>query len=668
MTLMRSVLLLLVAVSIYGCKKNESTEAHHETAPDCTLVVEPARPLVIQSGSHRLSVFERDRYFRTYHFPGLYPAEQNAELHALGALPGRGTGPNFSAADNPLTQPSSVETVERILERWQQYSQAAQKEFPGLVYAMAGRGMPRGWGPAEYVESDDVDSTMKVGKTLAVAPEYYTDAAGLIVDWMQAIREVSGLPPLYYSAVNEPDSSWKLSEDRVGTFISYQRALAKVLKQQWPELKLTGPCTAWGYPKADFSRWENGWEGRFIDEAGDTVDAYDFHFYSKGYWAFTDDDRGWSPALQQDSPSLFASRRSGVGTVWDFGRLDAFLDMLASRHLLRWGGEAPAVIVSEFGRQGISKQLGPWENDFKYLLYMNTVVRMWMTFFDRPEIELTVPFILPQSDLGYGSMRGQAMYTRPGYPEDTSLVATPFVPFYGFFKGLKGTRVASHWEDASGYPGVQTLSLCEGKRLYVLIHNANPFGTEVTMGIRIPGTSQLVSSQSIRWDGPLPQRVDHAPQGRLIIGEMKVAPSQVGGLTTFSMHGEETLLLTWTVPDQESDAQALTRSWVYTPIALQKLEPGEWLELDVPEEVVSGDGAKQLVLGVARESGFEKGLNVEGGDGESWRRQVDLSSTQGITNYHDTVSVLLPASAVGSVRVALEEGGIISSAKWVIDR
>ncbi|MDP0496569.1 MAG: hypothetical protein Q7Q73_10210 [Verrucomicrobiota bacterium JB024] len=641
-------------------------EEPQPSAAEWTLVVEPSRALIIEAGSHRIGDFNREMYFRTYHFPGLYAEARNAELREIGALPGRGTGPSFSIPGNPLIDTEAQARVERILEQWCMYAERANRDFPGLPYAMAGSKMPKPWTAGQAVEEDDVDATMKIPNTLALDPRYYKDGAGLVSEWIDKIDETGGEAPVYYSAINEPDSGWKCSGDRIGSFIDYHLALAKVMREDHPQLKLTGPCTAWGYPTGDFSRWEDGWEGQFIDKAGNTVGAYDFHFYSKGYWAFVEEDRGWNPKLQQESPSLIASRRTGVGTVWEFGRLDAFLDMLASRHLSRWGGEPPSVIVSEFGRQGITQQLGPWENDFKHLLYMNTVVRMWMTFFQRPEVELTVPFILPESDLGYGSLRGQALYTRPGYPKDTLLVATPFVRFYKFLKDLDGVRVQSGWEGNSAPEAISTLSLRDGNRLRVLVHNGNAFGTESSLTIRIPENAKLLSADSIRWEGPLPERVDSAPEGCLVIGAAQSEPVQDGELTEFTMRGEETMILTWELDSTSPSLPPVTESWTYSPLFLQRLEPMETLVLEVPAAMKSSVGSLALVLGLAREDGFGGAVVVS--DGGEWQQQIDLSSTLGVTDYHDTLSISLPDSVRDTLYISLEDGGIVSSAKWVVSR
>lgn len=630
--------------------------------PQFLLRIEPGTRLEVESGSHRIGDFERDRYFRTYFFPGMLGREVNDKLKALRAPPGRGTGPGFGMAGDPLTDEAAREEMRMVVERWAGFARAAEAQFPGLAYAMAGSGesWPKPW-LISATGGGAADPSMSAhAAKRGLQPAYYGAAAEALSAWLGAIRDTNGLMPVYYSVINEPDASY---ED-VTAFIAYHRAVAERLAKDFPQVKMTGPCTAWGYPKADFSRWESGWEGRFIDEAGDTVGAYDFHFYSKGYWAFVEGSEGWNPAMQQDHPSLFEVQRTGVGTVWDFGRLPAFLDMVATRHLARWGGEPPAVIVSEFGRQGIHRQKGPWENEFKSLLYMNTVVRMWMTFFGRPEVELSVPFILPRSGGNNDETRGQTLYNRPGFPADPALKPTPFVRFYETFKDLAGTRVAWQWEHPAEAPeGVFVLALRDGSKLRVLLHNGRAFGGDLAAGIALPREARLLGAGSIRWEGPLPDRVDPSPEGRLVFDQRVGSWRRAGGIFSSVLAGEETQVLTFDLGGLPEPATVRTVRWTFAPVGRGVLPPGEFLDLGAPP---AADGARvRLRLGLARDGGFLGGVRVDTGGG--WVVDVPHGSSLGVTDYHGFVTFDWPSEAAGPARVSLPDGGRVTSAVWEVE-
>lgn len=626
------------------------------------LRVAPDTRLEIESGPHRVGEFERERYFRTYQFPGLYGADVNKELKELGAPPGRGIGPGFGMEDDPLKDEAARQEMERVFGRWTGSSLAAAAQFPGLTYAMAGGGesWPKPWlRSARGGQAADPSMSAHAAKR-GLEPQYFGAAADAVADWLRRITAAGGLVPSFYSVINEPDASY---ED-IGAFIAYHRTMAARLAQEFPGLRMTGPCTAWGYPGADFARWDSGWEGRFIDEAGDTVRAYDFHFYSKGYWAFIEESEGWDPAMQQDNPSLHAVQRTGVGTVWDFGRLSAFLDMVATRHLARWGGEPPAVIVSEFGRQGIHRQKGPWENEFKSLLYINTVVRMWMTFFARPEVELTVPFILPRSGGINDETRGQALYNRPGFPADDSLKATPFVRFYQTFTELAGTRVDAQWENPAEAPdGVFSLALREGGKLRVLLHNGRAFGNDFPVGLAVPAGAKLVEARSIRWEGLLPERIDPAPEGRLVFDDRAGAWQGDGGGFVSVLRGEETQLLTFDLGALPAPAKVRRIRWEYAPVGRGILAPGEFTDLGPPP--ATEGGVLRLRLGLARDGGFLGGVQVDTGGG--WVVDVPHGESVGVKDYHGTLTFPWPAGGQGPARLALPDGGRLTSAVWEVE-
>jgi len=637
--------------------------ALHSAGPQQLLVIDPDTRLEIESGPHRAGLFERERYFRTYQFPGVYGAHVNDELKALGAPPGRGIGPGFNVDTNPLMDAAARDEMEKIFRRWTEFSLAAKAEFPGLSYAMAGNGQswPRPWLlTASGGRAVDPSMSAHAAKR-GLQPRYFGAAADTVADWLGRVKLAGGLMPSYYSVINEPDASY---ED-IGAFIAYHRRMAARLAEDFPEVKMTGPCTAWGYPKTDFSRWDSGWEGRFIDEAGDTVGAYDFHFYSKGYWAFVEASEGWEPAMQQDHPSLFAVQRTGVGTIWDFGRLPAFLDMVATRHLARWGGEPPAVIVSEFGRQGIHRQKGPWENEFKSLLYMNTVVRMWMTFFGRPEVELSVPFILPRSGGPDDATRGQALYNRPGFPADETFKPTPFVRFHAAFKDLAGTRVSTRWDNpAEMQEAVFSLALRDGGKLRVLLHNGRAFGTDFPMGISLPSGARLVEARSIRWEGPLPEPIDPSPQGQLVFDDRAESWRRESDVFSSDLAGEETQLLTFDLSALPGSSKIATVRWFYAPVGRGNSAPGAFLDIGPPPSAAPG-GQLRLRLGLARDGGFLSGVMVDTGGG----RVVDVphGTSVGVKDFHGTLTFDWPPEACGPARVSLPDGARLTSAVWEVE-
>lgn len=657
------LLIIVQATLLCGCVPREPPE----DVP--VLRIKPAERLELEMGPHRKGTFKHEQYFRTYHFPGLYESAFNRELVELGAKPGRGTGPRMRTPGDPASDPRSEEMVQSELARWQGFAIQARADFPDLSYAMAGTStqFPVPWLAREDEQEVDADATMAVATARAVAPAHHEDAARLLVRWMKSIEEVGGRIPGYFSVINEPDAQWQPPGDRLHSFIAYHRDMARVVKEHFPGVRITGPCTAWGYPRSDFRRWNDSWEGVFIDEAGDTVDEYDFHFYSKGFWAFIPESRGWDPDQQQDHPSLHAVRRTGIGTIWEFGRIEAYLDMVAARHLVRWGEPVPGVIVSEFGRQGIHPQLGPWENDFKAFLYMTTVTRMWMAFFDRPEVRLTVPFILPRSDEGHAPQRGQAMYTRPGAPQDPTPAPTSFISFYRFFSTLRGERIVHVWADTVEAPdGISAMTLRNKDEVLLLVHNGRAFGDTYTFRIEFPAASPLIQARSFRWEGPLPERMDPAPAGRLVFGEAAARASSDHRSVTVTLEGEETALLSFEathLPPPQM-IRRITAMPTRHPVTL--MAAGETISLD-PPATIPADAKVFLRVGIAADRGFSGALQLESGGGE--RLQLDLSDTDGVTDYHALRRLSIPPRfLVDPLRIGLVNEGRITSLTWEIEQ
>jgi hypothetical protein len=659
------VFLAIALVFTSGCKLEQNSEKLGPKGVP-TLTINPTILSSVQSGPHEISKFDRERYFRIYQFPGCFGTEINKEFKALEAPPGRGLGPGFGMEGNPLVDPVAAEEMSRVIKRWDGFAKVAQADFPSLAYAMAGS--PQGW-PKPWLVSSSATAGQGVEATMRAAaaqkglqPSYFGAAADLIAEWLTSVRSCGGLLPTYYSVINEPDASY----DQIPAFIAYHRTVAAKLKESAPEVLMTGPCTAWGYPGKDFRRWDEGWEGKFIDEAGDTIGAYDFHFYSKGYWAFIEASQGWKPDLQQDNPSLFAVQKTGVGTIWEFGRLQAFLDMLATRHLARWAGEPPAVIVSEFGHQGIHPQKGPWENEFKSLLYMNTVVRMWMTFFGRPEVKLTVPFITPRAGKTDDAKRGQTLYNRPGFPQDDKLEPTPFIRFYEFFRGFNGARVVAGWKDPEQTPeGFFSLALRDGNKLRVLLHNGRDFGSKFEAALALPAEATLLEARSLRWEGPLPARVDPQPQGRLVFSDRVSEWSGASDVFDMTLQGEETLLLVFDLgalppPDQGQNVQ-----WQFASVPVGKTPNGESMAIAPPRNVPARAKVR-LRLGVARDGGFPSGITLllAGLPPQTVAHPFSV----GVTDYHGCLDIeITPEALSDGVCVALPDGGRLTSAVWEVE-
>ena len=475
------------------------------------LTVEADARLALVNGPHVAAEITRDRYFRLYHFPGMFDDTLAAELRALRVAPARGTGPYLKDKGGDAGRLAWTEDAAASADRYAELYRRAALHHPGATHAIAGGSYPTCQPMAKPgAANQTTDATMHVSYNRAVAPADFAANTDLIATWFDRLAAAGGSKPRYFSPFNEPDVSWKTGTDLAVTHADFARAVALRLRAAHPDVLVSGPSSSWPYPGENWRRWQpDGWERAFIERIGDVAGAYDFHFYTKEFWAYGAESPGHRPELRQPTPNLHASLWSAHHQLLDFGKGEALLDLTQSLHLAKWGRPSPPVIISEFGRQGLTPQLGSWANDYLSYLYGTTVTRLWMMFMDRPEIALTVPFILPVSDAGYGPKRGQALYTRPGAPEDMTPHVTPLRDFIGFFRDLEGERVPASWTglDPRQAVGVFTIAARRGDTLFVLLHNAA--AQALAFDLRLPaGASPLGGTlQRMRWEGPVP--ADH---------------------------------------------------------------------------------------------------------------------------------------------------------------
>lgn len=604
---------------------------------------------IIEDGPFEKSELERDRYFRTYGSLGGPSDARFAELEKIGAEPGRATFRFFLEPDpdpDRLFTPESVEAS--ITQRELHYRRAAERA-PHLEHALAHGPYlawmrPEGGGdsPRDGLEDWELQARGNILRS-----DLFEPVAEVIVDWYTQKKEWGGHFPIYYTVQNEPVGNWN-----VDTFSRYSRIVAARMAEAHPDIHVAGPCSAWPYPQADWARW-HGWERPFIEQAGQAMNAYDLHFYSKGHWSLP--RNAYWQARRVESPFLYANQKQGNTTVWDFGRLDAYLDLWNAHHLKTWGGVTKPMIVSEFGRQTIYPQFGPWINDFWPWLYMTTVTRMWMTLMDRPEVRLTIPFILAEADRGHSPMRGQALYTRLNPDDPNELTVTRFRDFYAFFRDFQGVRIPFdfHLGDMP-VDRIRALPLRAENTLFVLLHNAAGslndhvrvhVDTVVGEGIQPP---QRVGVKRLRYEGPLPKPEDNekpAP-GTLLIADTDAYEFLNGPEVVLT--GEEIVILRLEFDDDTLAAPTARQREIrhYSEDTLADFVAGRVAETHVvlPDPLPAGLRAVHVHLGLARDGGFNQNPRVAFNN--TPLPAIDLQHTQGIAEYLAPSMVEIPLEAV----------------------
>ncbi len=656
-----------------------------------TLLVEPGLRREIKLGTFTMAELDRDRYFRSYHMPGLFSEERDRDLASIGATPGRGTGLYLSydkqhTYDDPVggqvgksggnqerpqrsdfSENDFQSLVKHETSKWIGVYQQAAARFSDLKHALA-------------LNAAFPEAMRRDGKRGILAPDKYAEFSSHVVNFFSELKSAGASIPAWFTTLNEPGADWGGEE-----FAEYSSVMAKAMAAAHPEIKVAGPCSAWPYPLGDWKRWDS-FERPFIEKAGKDVGAYDLHLYSKGYWAYTD-ERLMSDPLhkKQDNPSLHATQRAGVGTVWDYGRADGLLDLFAAHHRRVWKEDPKPMIISEFGRQGIEPQLGPWQNDFKPWLYMTTVTRLWMTFMERPEVELAVPFITGESCRDYGAKRGQAVYNRPSAPDDTGVQPTRFPEFYQFFRDLEGARVQTKWTGRGG-AGVRDISsraFLDGSTLYILLHNGNgyPDGkqrvkVDIATGDDAQGNKITVKQAGIKrllWEGPVP--ADHTSPN--LEGALRIDTDyrEINPLEPLELAGEETALVRLQLSAAPVQ-QTVTESVDYANETL--LEPGADGACAMTIDLPSRDGKlvqANLWLSLARDGGFASNPIVKL-NGKTLSG-VDVTFSKGIKDFHRPVEIPLDPALLQStneLQVVFDQGDLrggnprVVTAKMVTSR
>ncbi|QHI68372.1 hypothetical protein [Tichowtungia aerotolerans] len=652
----------------------EVIEAASSTVPNgvrmLTAKVDPLTEVSIQVGPHQRSVLERERYFVVYHPPGHYSDERAAELKSINVLPARGTGPYYPTFGLPEHHDEGADE-KSVNQSWVKRYLRAKERYGKTPHALAGGMLGPEINASQHKSSakkSGTEATMQVKYSKAIRSDAYDKAAQKLLSWVRTLRAAGASMPTWYTAINEPDASWKGTENPNVDHARYTRHLAKVFAAAEPEIKIAGPCSSWPYPQPNWARWrDDGTEKAFIDIAGDVVGTYDFHFYSKGYWA---DDR--KPKLRQPHPSLVLGQYNGNQNVWDYGRMEAYLDLIAAYHQHRWKTPPKEVIISEFGRQAVMPQLGPWENEFKEWLYMTTVNRIWMGLIDRAEVSLAVPFILAESDHNYGPKRGQTMYTRPNAPEDLSLKRTRFFDFYGFYDQLHGTRVATSVQGAKPNEDcLRTLSFRAGRMLYIWLHNPSAIaGEPVGVALDISGaTRNDFKKARIRrmfWDGPIPKRhSDSDVEGTLRI-DRQFEPFDLS--SPLVLQGEETVILEVPLSDLAGHERVQSvRQTFFAENVMVDLEDKSTAHTDVVLPALDSVQKVSIHFGLARDQGFDNDLRLVINGHPAGI--LDLSSSKGIAAFHRRMTVDVAPSILkaGSNRVEIVseiplQGG---TPKWV---
>ncbi|NQU43348.1 hypothetical protein HQ520_08680, partial [bacterium] len=257
---------------------------------------------------------------------------------------------------------------------------------------------------------------------------------------------------------------------------------------------------------------------------------------------------------------------------------------------------------------------------------------------------------------GYAPQRGQAIYTRPGAPEDLSLEVTRFRDFYRFFRELAGDRVpVSVSGDSGASRDLLVRPFLDGRVLYVLVHNRRGFplyparfSLGLEMGQDAEGRPVRVERTEIKrlfYEGDIPEPHDDLEvAGRLQI-DMESEYVDLGDLAEIDLRGEETCLVRVHLSGEPARRDRVTEVSSYSTDTLLEIEPGKaiCLKIVVPEWYGELSSAA-LHLGLARDGGFASNPKVAVNGKQL--NGVDMSWSVGVKDFHTVEAIPVPVTAL----------------------
>ncbi|WP_297089707.1 hypothetical protein [uncultured Draconibacterium sp.] len=594
------------------------------------VVIYPNQQKELRSGEFVKNRLDRSKYFTTM---GTLTGTRYTDSKWEMMKPTRCLGPHLTAIDKNYKKKNLIEkkVKEVTLDRVKSFEEGFRSN-QDFKWAIAGISKTY---PSWMRESGDVYD--------AVKNNYFELAALQVNAWLDELESNNVPLPTWFTVQNEPKQSWNITD--IGEF---HRVMANSIQKKHKEVHVFGPCWAWTFPGKDLSDWQKFYAD-FIAATQNALSGYDLHTYSKGYWAYDSINYKGNRndmTKKQNHPSLFKGMYNGNETVYDFGTLESQLNMLqAVQNTLYDVGPKP-VIISEYGRQSITPQFGPWENDFKFFLYMTTVIRQMMLYMDVPEVQLAVPFILAHSDYGYAPNRGQAVYNLQNDPDNKNHTSTPFLQFYEYFKDVNGERL--YFEEKTAQKTFSNYEVIrDGKFIYLLAHYGKTIGEfTLDLDVTIEGIDAdditATGIKRLKWEGEYPEpHNSENVSGKLIIDSNY---QSLASLNDINISGEETIIVRIELNSDTEPSSKMVEEAYYAKGYLAKVQKNTPYEMKFSLKEASANALKCFVdIALAVDEGMNDSPEFTF-NGEVLGKILDHRHTRGITKYNAVERVELPVS------------------------
>ncbi len=612
------------------------------------IMIYPHKLRELKSGDFTKNRLDRSKYFSTMGMPG---GTRFKDPKWEMMKPTRTVGPHLKILDKDYEYEFAIQKkIEKgILDRLKWYQKGFESN-QGFKWATAGITVTY---PAWMRESGDMH--------LPVKNNYFENAAIQVNAWLSTLKSYDIPLPTWFTVHNEPTQSWNIRD-----IAKFHRIMAKSIEEKHEDVKVFGPCWAWTFPGQDLSVWQKFYVD-FIAATENTLSGYDMHTYSKGYWAYDSINYKGNRndmTKKQNHPSLFEGMYNGNENVYDFGTLESQLNMVQAVQNTLYNTGLKPVIVSEYGRQSITPQLGPWQNDFKFFLYMTTVIRQMMLYMDLPEVELAVPFIVAYSGAGYAPDRGQAVYNLQNDPNNRKHSATPFLQFYDYFKDVSGERL--HYEVESSEKTFSEYQVFkDANSIYLMAHYGKSVGEyildlDVTLDQVNTDDIASIGIKRLKWEGEYPEFHNNKNFSGSLVIDSKY--QSIPSLNDIRIEGEEMVIVRIKLKSPDQPVTKMVEEAFYARSYLNKVPkntPHE-IKFDLPG---AAKNAQKCYVDVA--IAVEDGMNdspLFTFNGKSLGKILNHRHTVGIKHYNSVERVELPVSLLkqGENTLIIEFGKSVS--------
>jgi hypothetical protein len=384
--------------------------------------------------------------------------------------PSRATVEFENMAEDPL-RPSYVDPAEfaslNPVFDWR--AAWARTIAPKHKYVMSGAG--HGRYPAYMCWDPVLTSGIKtVSNNLAHAEA--------IVNILAQLESRNGLMPRWFEVMNEStiqaNYGWHWDADAWDKLSEFHAAVGDAVDASVysNSVKVAGPTDAYPYRDSsagDFSQWVN-FNRKFIQQAGDRMDAYAFHAYE------TMDANSLGSNSFDDQFNLFQ--------IWHQGRLPAFVDLWQNEHHLIHGGTLPFVF-SEYGL--LENEVNDPENAYYELRSCNGIL---LSMLDRPDIVDKMSVFI-QSHAPYDWSWKQVFFASDN--AGATYYKTSYFEYLRFWHDLEGDYLFSNI--GSQHMAVHAFLANSGNTLYLVMKNNHNVTHTIDLQPQLPAGASVVSAQ-----------------------------------------------------------------------------------------------------------------------------------------------------------------------------